>query len=569
MTLRQSMIFAMAALGAMLVAAPSGSLNAQGGGQASLTGGVSSQAEGKMEGVLVIARGATANHTVTVVSDVQGRYSFPRSHVPAGKYGITIRALGYDLASPGSVEVPVGKPASLDLTLDKTEDLASQLTSLDWIHIMPGTMEQKDKFVYQAASCNYCHSYQRILKSKHNAQQFVRVMKRMKGYYPDGAASSDDGRGHAELWQRYGDSYGGPTPTPPTQGDVDGPNWSYSQVPLTEFAEYLASVNVSGGRKTWPFEIKGTLPRPTGKGTRVIITQWDQPRKTTVSHDMDVDSMGRLWYSNEGGQYIGVLDPKTNVMTDFDLPPVPEDHLTGTRDLVVDWDDNVWFPMRVKGGGSPVTKFDPKTKKVTVVENSRAQFIARGPRPYIYTGGAGNPIGRINTETMKVEVFEGRGYQMVVDSKGNGYVGSGGMINGWDIKAGKLNQWTIPNPKGGPQMARRGHMDPQDRYWFANYYGDGLGMFDTKTETFKQWPLRKWSTPYAASIPDKKGRVYLGSNMSQRLLRVDTNTGEVVEYLMPTELDTKKIRLDPTTDRPVVLLANTRNARLLRVEPLD
>ena len=117
---------------------------------------------------------------------------------------------------------------------------------------------------------------------------------------------------------------------------------------------------------------------------------------------------------------------------------------------------------------------------------------------------------------MKVEVFEGGGYQMVVDSKGNGYVGSGGMINGWDIKAGKLNQRKIPNPKGGPQMARRGHMDPQDRYWFGNYYGDSLGMFDTKTETCKQWPLRKWSTPYAASIPDKKGRVYLGSNMSQR-----------------------------------------------------
>src|SRR5215831_1663148 len=97
-------------------------LVAQGG--AALVGTVTSQEEGKMEGVLVTVRGEGANHTVTVVSDAQGKYSFPRTHVPAGKYSVAIRAIGYDLASANAVDVPSGKSATLDVALQKTKDLS-------------------------------------------------------------------------------------------------------------------------------------------------------------------------------------------------------------------------------------------------------------------------------------------------------------------------------------------------------------------------------------------------------------------------------------------------------------
>ena len=42
-----------------------------------LTGVVSSQEEGTMEGVLVSAKRTDSNITVTVVSDKDGRYNFP------------------------------------------------------------------------------------------------------------------------------------------------------------------------------------------------------------------------------------------------------------------------------------------------------------------------------------------------------------------------------------------------------------------------------------------------------------------------------------------------------------
>src|SRR3974390_1818756 len=72
---------------------------------ASLTGVVSSDAEGAMEGVVVSAKKTGSTVTVSVISDAQGRYSFPANRLGAGKYSIRIRAIGYELATPATADV--------------------------------------------------------------------------------------------------------------------------------------------------------------------------------------------------------------------------------------------------------------------------------------------------------------------------------------------------------------------------------------------------------------------------------------------------------------------------------
>ncbi len=178
-------------------------------------------------------------------------------------------------------------------------------------------------------------------------------------------------------------------------------------------------------------------------------------------------------------------------------------------------------------------------------------------------------------KTMKIEAsYPGGGYQIVVNSKGNPYIGDEGVIKGFDVSANKELSFPVPstNPVPVPSpspKARRGRMDSQDRFWFAEFNADKIGMFDTRAETFKEFPLRQYSRPYTASVPDKNGYVYSPSGMSDRLLRLDPKTGEVVEFLMPTELDTKKIAIDPTTSRVTLWMANTRAARIVRAEMLD
>ena len=69
-------------------------------GQAALTGTVSSDAEGNMEGVVVTAKKPNSIVQVSVTTDAQGRYTFPENRLEPGEYTISIRAVGYDIDCP-------------------------------------------------------------------------------------------------------------------------------------------------------------------------------------------------------------------------------------------------------------------------------------------------------------------------------------------------------------------------------------------------------------------------------------------------------------------------------------
>ena len=81
------LVVASAVLALGVASALPGGLSAQTSGPGALdalTGVVSSPAEAAMEGVVVNARRDGANFTVSVVSDAQGKYSFPRTHLEPG-----------------------------------------------------------------------------------------------------------------------------------------------------------------------------------------------------------------------------------------------------------------------------------------------------------------------------------------------------------------------------------------------------------------------------------------------------------------------------------------------------
>lgn len=547
-----------------------GTLSAQGG--AALTGTVTSQQEGSMEGVLVTARRSGANFDVTVVSNAQGVYRFPRTHLDPGTYSVKIRAVGYDLVDPGTAEVPAATTASLDLTLEPTKDLSSQITSVEWLMSLPGTDEQKALVVKQIASCTYCHSLERIVKSRYDAEGMVNVIHRMQKYYPDGSMAGTEGRGRAQFGSAAAQA-----------AAEQNPMWGFVPgVKKTDLAEYIATINRSGGRSL-PTDLQ-TLPRPTGKGTQVIITQYDQPRRDTVSHDMDVDSQGRPWYTDQSRPFLGMLDPATKTFTEWDLPPVTQHEFAGGSDIQVDQNDNLWFPATTDDAqnhfGLPV-KFDPTTETFTraeVPEGAVTQFMAMGPDGKIWSGFS--TLYRIDPQTMRVDYsFDWTkapnlppgphsGYEVAVSPEGNPYITDfgGAYIVGVDVETNTAKFYKVPTPDSQP---RRGMIDSRGRYWFSEYTGDKLGMFNTRTEEFTEYPLRKWSAPYTSSLPDREGHVYAPSNTSDRVFRLDSNTGEIVEYLMPTrDFDAKQLVIDPVSQR-AVWMANVRNARLIKIEPLD
>ena len=567
------LLAALAASALAAVVSVSPGVSAQGG--AALTGSVTSQEEGKMEGVLVTARREGANFDVTVVSDAKGAYSFPRTHLQAGKYALKIRAVGYDLAGgPASADVAAGKGATADLKLEKTKDLSSQITSVEWAMSVPGTDEQKAMMIKQIASCTYCHSLERVIKSKHNTDQFVQVIHRMSKYYFDGSMAGTEGRGRAQFDSKA------------AQANAEkNPNWGFSPgVKKTDLAAYLSTINMGGGRSL-PVDLK-TLPRPKGKGTRVIITQYDMPRKDTVPHDMDVDHLGNPWYTDQSRPYLGMFNPKTGTFSEYEMPKQTHHEFQGGSDVQLDREGNPWFPMThdsVNNHFGLLHKFDVKTKTFVPVQmppNAVTQFLSIGPTDgKVWSGFA--TFYRIDAKTMKPD-FEfdwtkapnvppgpHSGYEVAVDPKGNPWITDfgGSYIVGVDATTKQTKFFKTPTAFSQP---RRGKIDPQGRYWFGEYTGDKVGMFDTRTEKFTEYdPGIKWMAPYTASDLDKQGRVYSPSNTSDRVVRVDPKTGEIVIYLMPVrDFDTKQMTVDPV-GKKAVWFANTRNARLVKLEPLD
>ena len=64
---------------------------------AALTGQISSAKEGAMEGVVVSAKRQGSTIMVSVDSNEQGQFSFPKDRLEPGTYDVTMRAIGYVL----------------------------------------------------------------------------------------------------------------------------------------------------------------------------------------------------------------------------------------------------------------------------------------------------------------------------------------------------------------------------------------------------------------------------------------------------------------------------------------
>ncbi|MGA2944779.1 MAG: carboxypeptidase-like regulatory domain-containing protein, partial [Xanthobacteraceae bacterium] len=142
-----------------------------------LSGSVSSADEGAMEGVLVSAQKAGSPIIVTVVSDERGHFNFPDGRLTPGHYALRIRAVGFDLDGPQSVDLG-GAPTDIAVKLRRAADLAAQLTNTEWFMSMPGTAEQKRPLI----ECMSCHTFERIVRSTYTAETFFPVLKRMAQY---------------------------------------------------------------------------------------------------------------------------------------------------------------------------------------------------------------------------------------------------------------------------------------------------------------------------------------------------------------------------------------------------
>ena len=552
---------------------------------AALAGQVSSQEEGQMEGVLVGAKREGSTITVYVVSDEKGHYSFPQDRLQPGRYFLRIRAVGYDLESPGPVEIAAGKTTELNLKLHKTKNLAAQLSNSEWLMSMPGTKEQKMALY----GCVMCHTLERIVRSSHDVDEWMQTLARMN-YYVGSTPLKPQRRppptpeelalpGASNRRQRGGEGMEG------EGGGMEGRGGGPQQ--RRAMAEFLASVNLSKGT-TWDYELK-TLPRPKAQATHVIITTYDLPRKETMVHDSTHGPDGMVWYTDFGSQFFGKLDPKTGQVVEFPVPVLKPRYPQGLMDIRFDKQGNLWMGMMAQGG---IAKFDTKAQKLQTYNlppavNGNDSQVAM-VMPYssdvdgkVWMNNVGpTAIQRLDVKTGEMETIfpyanykpDGHrhgGYGINADALNNLYVDDIGsnLIVRIDAKTLEVKFFPTPTPDSGPRRAR---MDSQYRLWIAESRADKFARFDPKTERFQEWPS---PTPFSQIydvMPDTFGSVWAGGMTSDMIYRLDPKTGQTTAYLLPViNTNVRRVDVDDSKGHPEFWTGDDHSPIIMKLEPLD
>jgi virginiamycin B lyase len=520
---------------------------------AALTGQVISEAEGAMEGVVVTAHKDGSIVSVSVTTDARGRYAFPENKLVPGEYKITIRAVGYEISVPTTADVVAEKTVTADIKLKKTRNLASQLSNAEWMMSIPGTEEQKAMLL----DCTGCHTLERIVRSTHDADEWTQVVTRMKGY----AFVS--------------------TPLKP-QRMLDETRAGKPE-DYRKMAEYLATINLSAVDK-WDYPLK-TLPRPSGRATRAIVTEYDMKRPTTQPHDVLLDKDGDVWYSDFGELFISKFDPKTLKLTEYPTKEFKPGAPVGNLSLEFDKEGKLWFDTMHQGA---IGTIDPKSGEIKYYplppewNDNRVQLNFVGLRHdvdgKVWTKSVGTvDVFRLDLVSGKWERFHPTDflppghrysiYQLISDSKNNVWMAEfeEGYLGKIDAKTLKVMWFPLPSPHG---RARRMEVDDQDRIMVTEYRANKVALFDTKTEQFTEYDLPPLTFPYRAQI-DQHGELWTGGMSTDRVVRVDPKTDTAVEYLMPSGTNMRTVYVDNSTT-PVTFWVGSNHAHaLVKVEPLD
>jgi virginiamycin B lyase len=523
-------------------------------GNAALTGVVSSDAEGKMEGVVVTAHKPGSIVQVSVTTDAQGRYAFPEDRLEPGKYTIEIRAVGYDTGAPAKATIEAEKTTTADIKLRKAKDLSRQLTNAEWMMSIPGSEDQKAMLL----NCTGCHTLERIVRSTHDSDEWTQVISRMMGY---GAVSQPV------------------KPQPMLDRSRAGTPEQYRKM-----ADYLATINLSAVDH-WAYELK-TLPRPKGRDTHAIVTEYSVGGPMTEPHDVLVDKDGMVWFTDFGEMFIDKFDPKTLKLTHYPIKKFKDKAPVGLLSIEFDKAGKIWFDTMYQGS---LGCLDPKTGKIAYYplppeyNDDRVQLNFTGLHHEVdgkvWTKSVGTQhIFRVDLKSGKWERFHPTDslpggiknpgiYQVMADSKNNLWMAefTEGHLGKIDAKTTQVTWFATPTEHA---RARRMEIDDQDRVLVTEYRASKVALFDTKAEKFTEYDLPQYTFPYRANF-DKNGEIWASTMSTDRVVRVNPKTSEAVQYLMPSDTNMRTVAIDNSTSPVTFWVGSNHDHRLVKVEPLD
>ncbi len=493
--------------------------------ESSLGGVVRSEAGEPLEGILIRAKMQGDYRAKAVATNAQGQYRFPK--LEPGQYVVEVARADSLEPSRRTETIQNGREMQVDFILGPAKEMDQQITSTDWLLSLPGTPEQVRRI---SNECIHCHTgtLQRFRFDKENWLKIVRLMRGRRIHGAEWAAET------------HGVYPGAPL-------DREDPRWEEEN---SLIADYLARIR---GPEPLALPNAKISPRPTGRSTRVLFTEYEIPYPDAELHDIEVDRYGMVWWTDWRWPYIGMLNPETGEMKYWESPPPPgkpEVH-PGGQEISFDKDENPWTPYAWSGG---LLKFDRNTEEFSsyiLPDKNPRRFLSLGTDPVrnriwfhtddyygtYYPGYFEPDKGNGKWTLYELPFKEGKRtggiYGDVTDSKGNRYLMKhrDSDIDRIDVATEEHTRYPTPTPNAFP---RRGDYDSRDRIWFAEYNAGKIGMLDPETGKITEYTIPlPMAMPYGTGVDRNTDDVWVELYRHDRLVRLDSETGEMLQYLLP------------------------------------
>ena len=466
---------------------------------ATVTGTVKGSDGAPFQGAFVEAQNVKTKINVIVLSDRQGQYRI--ENLPAGDYRLQIRAVGFKADPITGVNLAADKKASYDFALQQGMVHWNDISFYQARQLWPAG-KGKDLIV---ARCGSCHLFQTRMASVtrdadgwRDRLQFMRTVLHVNVSEPD----SDEIASYLTT--------------------LFGPDSVLPKSPA-EMPAYQATLR--------PLE---------SDGLKLVYVEYDMPGPTRMPFSAAPDKDGNIWIPNFGvANKITRLNPATGAMQDFSVPNLDSAMI---HSAVPAPNGTVWL---AETDSNRLGEWDPATQKITEYQDAfipgKENTTAGGGKHTVRIDPSGNvwcsgtPLTKFDPETKKFTRFEEvpNAYDVKPDKNGDVWftTGSGAnKIGKVDGKTMKVTQWPMPAPKSFP---RRMEIGSDGMIWVGEFSGGKMARFDPATETFKEYPLPGPDpSPYSLGF-DADGYLWYDSHHMDTLNRFDTKTGKVAEFPVP------------------------------------
>jgi streptogramin lyase len=489
-------------------------------------------------GAFVRAQSAKTKITVNVLSDRNGTYRI--GNLDPGEFQVTATAVGFKSDPRRDVKIDADQTLSLDFSLQKATIRWADLSIHEGQALLPEGPGKQLLFF----RCMSCHGLQTkiaaVRRDEEGWQGCVTLMRDRVGGVGDLRITEADG---AAIASYLGKVFSADSDLPRSPAELP----EYQKVKHADFSDeamrivYVLYDLPKPGRIPWVAypQSDGSVWMPHSWTANQIakldqktgeVQEFDVPqgiRRALHVHSVLQAPDGMVWFSEDAACKLGKFDPETRKFTEYQpsfCRPKDDDARTGRgstsiglgsmNSIRLDRFGKIW------GGGSVLLRFDPRTEEFTEFSEARTPYgIELDQRGDIWFAEfpLEGKIGKIDTKTLKITKWTPPSTERLA------------ALNRNQLDENYGNSSTHPKTAG----PRRITVDSQGVVWFGEWWGNQIGRFDPKTETFKEFALPDPDpTPYAIGV-DRNDDVWYSSYNDDVLGRLDPKTGSVVEFPLP------------------------------------